>query len=94
MAETKPKRRTEMVGVVVSDKMNKTIKVVVASRVRHKQYGKFIKRSTKCIAHDEKNEAKVGDKVRIFQCRPLSKSKRWMLAEVVEKQSRPAEVQI
>ncbi|HUF63560.1 MAG TPA: 30S ribosomal protein S17 [Verrucomicrobiales bacterium] len=75
--------RKTRVGLVVSDKMNKTIVVAVVRRVPHPVFGKIIKRSTKFYAHDEKGEAKEGDKVRIVECRPLSKTKRWRLVEVL-----------
>ena len=77
-------RRNEAVGEVISDKMDKTISVKIYRLVKHKKYGKYIRRTTVFKAHDESNNAKIGDKVRIFETRPLSKSKRWMLAEVVE----------
>jgi small subunit ribosomal protein S17 len=78
-------RRQEVVGEVISDKMNKTISVQIFRRVRHAKYGKFVKKTSVYKAHDEKNEAKIGDKVRIQMCRPLSKTKRWRLLEVVTK---------
>jgi small subunit ribosomal protein S17 len=81
------KKKNEFVGLVVSDKMQKTISVEVFQLVRHSKYGKFVRRSAVFKAHDEKSEAKTGDKVRIFETRPLSKTKRWMLAEVVERRS-------
>jgi len=77
-------RRVEVIGQVVSDKMDKTISVVTYRMVRHNKYGKYIKKTTVMKAHDEKNLAKVGDTVKIFESRPLSKTKRWVLAEVVE----------
>ena len=77
--------RKERVGVVVSDKMDKSIVVIVERKVKHPLYGKFVKSSTKFMAHDEKNEAGVGDVVRIMETRPLSKNKCWRLVEVVEK---------
>lgn len=77
-------RRIEVVGEVVSDKMDKTIAVLIYRLVRHKKYGKFMRRTSVFKAHDEKNTAKVGDVVRIYQTRPLSKTKRWALAEVVK----------
>lgn len=77
-------RRIEVVGEVVSDKMDKTISVLIYRQFRHKKYGKFMKRSSVFKAHDEKNVAKTGDMVRIFLTRPLSKTKRWSLAEVVK----------
>jgi small subunit ribosomal protein S17 len=83
MAERKI-RKTKT-GVVRSDKMDKTITVAVERKVKHPIYGKFVKKTTKFHAHDEKNEAKPGDIVRIMETRPLSKLKRWLLVEVVEK---------
>ncbi|HBG38007.1 MAG TPA: 30S ribosomal protein S17 [Clostridiaceae bacterium] len=72
-------------GKVVSDKMNKTIVVAVEKRVRHPLYGKTLKLTTKFKAHDENNEAKIGDTVKIMETRPLSKEKRWRLVEITEK---------
>jgi len=77
-------RRVEVIGEVVSDKMEKTITVVTYRMVKHEKYGKYVKKTTVMKAHDEKNVAKVGDKVKIFESRPLSKTKRWVLAEVLE----------
>ena len=77
--------RKERIGVVVSDKMEKSIVVLVERKVKHPKYGKFVKKSTKFMAHDEKNEAGIGDTVRIMETRPLSKNKCWRLVEVVEK---------
>ncbi len=77
-------RRNEVVGEVVSDKMDKTISVLIYRLVKHKKYGKFTKKTSVFKAHDEKNVAKIGDKVKIYETRPLSKSKRWMLSEVIE----------
>lgn len=77
-------RRVEVIGQVVSNKMDKTISVVTYRMVRHNKYGKYIKKTTVMKAHDEKNVAKIGDTVKIFESRPLSKTKRWVLAEVVE----------
>ena len=77
-------RKTKM-GRVVSDKMEKTIVVAVETKVRHPLYGKIMNRTTKFKAHDENNDAKVNDRVLIMETRPLSKDKRWRLAEVVEK---------
>ena len=79
------KVRKELVGKVVSDKNNKTITVLVETYKKHPLYGKRVKYSKKYAAHDEKNEAKVGDTVRISMTRPLSKSKRYELVEVIEK---------
>jgi small subunit ribosomal protein S17 len=77
--------RKERVGIVVSDKMNKSITVAMERQVKHPIYGKFVKKTTKLMAHDENNEAGVGDTVRIMETRPLSKNKRWRLVEIVEK---------
>lgn len=82
--ENKRGRRVEVVGEVISDKMDKTISVLIYRMVRHAKYGKYMKRTSVFKAHDEKNEAKVGDIVRIHETRPLSKSKRWSLVEIVE----------
>ncbi len=79
------KLRKEKVGVVVSDKMQKSITVLVQRKVKHGVYGKFINMSKKFIAHDEKNECGIGDTVKIMETRPISKSKCWRLVEVVEK---------
>ena len=77
--------RKERIGVVVSDKMEKSIVVLVERKVKHPMYGKFVKKSTKFMAHDEKNEAGIGDTVRIMETRPLSKNKCWRLVEIIEK---------
>jgi len=77
--------RKEKIGVVVSNKMEKSIVVAVARKEMHPIYGKFVKKTTKFVAHDEKNECSVGDTVRIMETRPLSKSKNWRLVEIVEK---------
>ena len=77
--------RKERVWIVTSDKMSKSITVMVERQVKHPKYAKFIKRSSKFMAHDEKSEAHVGDTVRISETRPLSKLKRWRLVEVVER---------
>ncbi|MDD2483629.1 MAG: 30S ribosomal protein S17 [Eubacteriales bacterium] len=78
-------RRKTKVGLVVSDKMDKTIVVAVEDFVRHSLYGKSVKRTKKFKAHDENNECNIGDKVRIMETRPLSKDKRWRLVNVIEK---------
>ena len=75
----------QRIGTVVSNKMQKSITVMIERSLMHPLYGKFMKRSTKLVAHDEKNECGVGDKVRIAETRPLSKTKRWRLVEVIEK---------
>ncbi|MEN9286547.1 MAG: 30S ribosomal protein S17 [Actinobacteria bacterium] len=72
-------------GLVVSSKMNKTVVVALVERVRHPKYDKFVIRTKKFYAHDEANDAKVGDKVRIVETRPLSKTKRWRVVEVLER---------
>ena len=77
-------RKTKL-GVVSSNKMDKTITVSVERKVKHPLYGKFVKKSTKFHAHDEKNECSIGDTVRIMETRPLSKTKRWRLVEILEK---------
>ena len=73
------------VGVVTSNKMTKTITIAVERKVKHPIYGKFVKKTTKFHAHDEKNECSIGDLVKIMETRPLSKTKRWRLVEIVEK---------
>jgi small subunit ribosomal protein S17 len=87
MAETTQTRnlRKERIGVVTSNKMNKTITVAVERKVKHPIYGKFIKKTTSFHAHDEKDECSIGDVVKIMETRPLSKTKRWRLVEIVEK---------
>ena len=77
--------RKERTGVVVSDKMDKTVVVAVERKEKHPLYGKFVKKTTKFVAHDEKNECSEGDTVRIMETRPLSKTKNWRLVEIVEK---------
>jgi small subunit ribosomal protein S17 len=77
--------RKTRIGVVSSNKMNKTITVAVERKVKHPIYGKFLKKTTSFHAHDEKNECNIGDIVKIMESRPLSKTKRWRLVEVVEK---------
>ena len=77
--------RKTRIGVVVSDKMVKTITVEIRNRVKHPLYGKIMNRTEKFKAHDEQNEAGIGDTVRIMETRPLSKDKRWRLVEIVEK---------
>ena len=94
VSETARKKRNEVVGRVVSDKMAKTISVQVFSLVKHARYGKYIRQSSVFKAHDEKGEAKLGDLVRIFETRPLSKTKRWTLAEIVEKSKQVTGVEV
>ncbi len=83
MSETKTIRTKS--GRVVSDKMDRSITVLVERQVKHPLYGKFIRRSTKVHAHDENNDCKVGDEVTITECRPISKTKSWKLVEVVKR---------
>ena len=77
--------RKERIGVVTSDKMTKSIVVSVERKLKHPMYGKFVKRTNKFTAHDEKNECNIGDTVRIMETRPISKNKRWRLVEIVER---------
>ena len=83
--ETKRNERKTRLGKVVSDKMQKTIVVAIEELIQHKLYKKSVKRTVKFKAHDENNEAHVGDKVLIMETRPLSKEKRWRLVQIVEK---------
>ncbi|HIU34627.1 MAG TPA: 30S ribosomal protein S17 [Candidatus Pullichristensenella excrementigallinarum] len=84
MAEARGNRKTRT-GVVVSDKMDKTIVVEIRTRVKHPLYGKIMNRTNKLKAHDENNECGIGDRVRVMETRPLSKDKRWRLVEIIEK---------
>jgi small subunit ribosomal protein S17 len=84
-AERERGRRKVRTGVVVSDAMDKTVVVRIDRAFRHPLYGKTVRRSKKLAAHDESNEAHVGDRVRVIETRPLSKSKRWRLVEIVER---------
>ena len=77
--------RKVMIGTVTSNKMDKTVVVSVETSVKHKLYGKIVKRTYKLKAHDENNECGVGDKVLIMECRPYSKDKRWRVVEIIEK---------
>ncbi len=77
--------RKERIGIVVSDKMDKTITVSVERKVKHPIYGKFVKKTSKFHAHDENNDCGAGDTVRIMETRPLSKSKNWRLVEIIER---------
>nr|MBP6315006.1 30S ribosomal protein S17 [Chitinophagaceae bacterium] len=78
-------RRKTRTGLVTSNKMDKTITISVERKVKHPIYGKFLKKTTKFMAHDEKNECSIGDVVKIMETRPLSKNKCWRLVEVIEK---------
>jgi small subunit ribosomal protein S17 len=82
--EKRPLRKTR-IGIVVSNKMDKTITVAIERRVAHPIYKKYFKKTTKLMAHDEKRQCSIGDKVKIMETRPLSKRKRWRLVEIVEK---------
>jgi small subunit ribosomal protein S17 len=83
--EEKRNLRKERVGVVTSDKMEKSIVVSVERKVKHPKYGKFVKKTTKFVAHDENNDCNEGDTVKIMETRPLSKNKNWRLVEIVER---------
>lgn len=78
-------QRKDFIGKVVSNKMDKSITVAVERRIRHPLYGKFVKKTTKFMAHDQENTCSIGDMVRIMEVRPLSRHKRWRLVEIVEK---------
>ena len=84
MAEERNLRKVRQ-GIVVSDKMDKTITVAIQDNVRHPLYNKIVKKTYKLKAHDEKNDAKIGDTVRVMETRPLSKDKRWRLVEIMER---------
>ena len=77
--------RKERIGVVVRNKMDKSIVILVERKVKHPKYGKFVKKSSKFMAHDENNECNIGDTVRIMETRPLSKNKCWRMVEIVER---------
>ncbi|MDG1106646.1 MAG: 30S ribosomal protein S17 [Cyclobacteriaceae bacterium] len=77
--------RKERVGLVIGDKMQKSITVAVVRKVKHPMYGKFVQKTTKLTAHDEQNDCNVGDTVKIMETRPLSKNKRWRLVEIVKR---------
>jgi small subunit ribosomal protein S17 len=85
MAEAAVKTKKEFVGIVKSDKMEKTIVVAVETTALHPLYKKYVRRIKKLKAHDEKNDAKIGDRVRVVECRPISKEKCWRLAEIIER---------
>lgn len=84
MSDSARSHRKERTGIVVSDKMNKTIVVGIQRQIRHPIYGKFIKKTSRLFAHDEQEQAREGDTVRITEVRPLSKKKRWRLLEIVK----------
>ncbi len=83
--EQKRNLRKERVGIVTSNKMDKSVVVTEIKRVKHPKYHKFVLRRKKYMAHDEKNDANIGDKVRIMETRPLSKNKRWRIVEIIER---------
>ena len=83
--ETERKTRRERVGVVTSNRMDKSILVIVKRKVKHPIYGKFVNKSSKFMAHDEENTANQGDTVKISETRPMSKNKRWRLIEIIER---------
>jgi small subunit ribosomal protein S17 len=83
--ETARNLRKERIGIVVSNKMDKTIVIAVDRKVKHPKYGKYIKRRTKLTAHDEENTCNIGDTVKIMETRPLSKNKCWRLVEIIER---------
>ena len=84
MSEQTKARRT-VVGRVVSDKMDKSVSVAIERQIKHATYGKYIRRTSKVMAHDEKNECKMGDRVAISECRPVSKNKSWQVVNVIER---------
>ena len=83
--DTPPKAERTLTGRVTSNKMSKTIAVEIERLVKHPKYGKYVRRTTRLLAHDEKNESRQGDKVAIVQCRPLSRRKSWRLVRVLER---------
>ena len=84
MSEEKKVQRT-VIGRVVSDKMDKTVSVAIERQIKHPTYGKYIRRTSKVMAHDANNDCKIGDRVAISECRPISKNKSWAVVNVVEK---------
>ena len=84
-AEQRSTRRKVREGIVVSTKMDKTVVVAIVDRVRHRRYGKTMQRTTRLYAHDEENDAREGDRVRIVETRPMSKNKHWRIAEILER---------
>ncbi len=85
MSEEKNKAQRTIVGRVVSDKMDKTVSVAIERLIKHPVYGKYIRRTTKVLAHDAANECKAGDRVAISECRPISKNKAWAVVNVIER---------
>jgi small subunit ribosomal protein S17 len=85
MSEDESKAQRTIIGRVVSDKMDKTVSVAIERLIKHPMYGKYIRRTTKVLAHDASNECKPGDRVAIAECRPISKNKSWEVVNVVER---------
>jgi small subunit ribosomal protein S17 len=85
MSEEKKKQTRTIVGRVISDKMDKTVSVAVERLIKHPMYGKYIRRTTKVLAHDANNECKSGDRVAISECKPISKNKAWAVVNVIER---------
>jgi len=85
MSEEQVKGQRTIVGRVVSNKMDKTVSVAIERRIKHPVYGKYIRRTTKVLAHDAANECNIGDRVSISECRPISKNKSWAVVDVVER---------
>ncbi len=85
MEDIKRNLRKERIGEVVSNKMDKTVVIAVKTKMKHPMYGKFVNKTSKFYAHDEKNECGIGDTVRIMETRPLSKTKKWRLVEIIER---------
>jgi len=85
MSEEKNKAQRTITGRVVSDKMDKTVSVAVERLIKHPMYGKYIRRTSKVLAHDASNECKAGDRVTIAECKPISKNKSWAVVDVVER---------
>ena len=84
-AKTTGAAQRTIIGRVVSDKMDKTVSVAIERRIKHPMYGKYIRRTTKVLAHDASNECKLGDRVTISECKPISKNKSWAVVDVVER---------
>ncbi len=84
ITETEKSQRT-VIGRVVSDKMDKTVSVAIERRVKHAMYGKYIRRTSKLMAHDENNDCKAGDRVAISECRPIAKNKAWRVVNIIER---------
>ena len=85
MSEEQAKVQRTVIGRVVSDKMDKTVSVAIERRIKHPMYGKYIRRTTKVLAHDANNECKPGDRVAIAECKPVSKNKSWSVVNVIER---------